>query len=147
MKGFKFAMTFINISDKPNSGSHISKAKDGSLKLFYVASKYAVDADLEADFVPNSKETKLLEDLEEFDKLFLILKLLGKSGTCTVIMKGFKFAMTFINISDKPNSGSHISKAKDGSLKLFYVASKYAVDADLEVDFVPNSKETKLLEG
>nr|GEX17048.1 leucine-rich repeat receptor-like tyrosine-protein kinase PXC3 [Tanacetum cinerariifolium] len=87
----------------------------------------------------------IIKDLEEFDKLFLILKLLGKSRTCTVIMKGFKFAMTFINISDKPNSGSHISKAKDGSLKLFYVASKYAVDADLEADFVPISKETKVV--
>nr|GEW29872.1 aminoacyl-tRNA synthetase, class 1a, anticodon-binding [Tanacetum cinerariifolium] len=52
----------------------------------------------------------------------------------------------FINLSDKPNGGSgkNIFKCRDGSLELYYVALKYAVDAHLEVEFVPPSKKSKL---
>ncbi|GJY95103.1 anticodon-binding aminoacyl-tRNA synthetase, class 1a [Tanacetum coccineum] len=51
-----------------------------------------------------------------------------------------------INIPDKPNGGSgkNIIEGKDGSLELCYVALKYAVDADLEIDFEPTSSETKV---
>ncbi|GKA39561.1 anticodon-binding aminoacyl-tRNA synthetase, class 1a [Tanacetum coccineum] len=52
----------------------------------------------------------------------------------------------FITLSDKPNggSGSYESAGKNGSLELCYVTLKYAVDADVEVYFVPPSKETKV---
>ncbi|GJX96257.1 hypothetical protein Tco_0352055 [Tanacetum coccineum] len=51
-----------------------------------------------------------------------------------------------INIPDKPNGGSakNIIEGKNGSLELCYVALKYAVDADLEIDFEPTSSETKV---
>ena len=52
----------------------------------------------------------------------------------------------FINLSDKPNGGSgrNIIEGRDGNLDLCYVALKYAVDAHLEVEFVPPSKESKV---
>ncbi|GJS38527.1 anticodon-binding aminoacyl-tRNA synthetase, class 1a [Tanacetum coccineum] len=52
-----------------------------------------------------------------------------------------------IKFLDKPNGGwgrRNILKGRDGSLELCYVALKYAVDADLEVEFVPPSKESKV---
>ncbi|GKA99962.1 hypothetical protein Tco_0827956, partial [Tanacetum coccineum] len=53
----------------------------------------------------------------------------------------------FINLLDKPNGGwgrMNIIKGRDGSLELFYVALKYAVDADLEVEFDPPSKKSNV---
>ncbi|GJZ23278.1 anticodon-binding aminoacyl-tRNA synthetase, class 1a [Tanacetum coccineum] len=53
----------------------------------------------------------------------------------------------FINFLDKPNGGwgrSNIIKGRDGSLELYYVALKYAVDADLEVKFDSSSEKSKV---
>ena len=53
----------------------------------------------------------------------------------------------FINFLDKPNGGwgrRSIIKGRDGSLELDYVALKYAVDAELEVEFESPSENTKV---
>ncbi|GKA89177.1 anticodon-binding aminoacyl-tRNA synthetase, class 1a [Tanacetum coccineum] len=52
----------------------------------------------------------------------------------------------FLNFSNKPNGGSdHITiRGKDGSLAMFYLALKNAVDADLKVEFLVPSMETKV---
>ncbi|GJW44610.1 anticodon-binding aminoacyl-tRNA synthetase, class 1a [Tanacetum coccineum] len=52
----------------------------------------------------------------------------------------------FLNFSNKPNGGSdHITiRGKDGSLAMFYLALKNAVDADLKVEFLAPSMETKV---
>ncbi|GKC53278.1 hypothetical protein Tco_1076023 [Tanacetum coccineum] len=52
-----------------------------------------------------------------------------------------------INFLDKPNGGwgrKNIIKGRDGSLELCYVALKYAVEADLEVEFDPPSKKSNV---
>ncbi|PWA72562.1 arginine--tRNA ligase, cytoplasmic [Artemisia annua] len=55
-------------------------------------------------------------------------------------------AHEFINIPDKPNGGSgfHTIEGKDGSLEISYIVLKYAVYADLEIEFESTSEETKL---
>ncbi|GJS60463.1 hypothetical protein Tco_0655247 [Tanacetum coccineum] len=55
----------------------------------------------------------------------------------------------FLNFSNKPNGGSdHITiRGKDGSLAMFYLALKNAVDADLKVEFLAPSMETKVYGG
>ncbi|PWA86837.1 Aminoacyl-tRNA synthetase, class 1a, anticodon-binding [Artemisia annua] len=55
-------------------------------------------------------------------------------------------AHALINIPEKPNGGSgkNITTGKDGSIELCYVALKYAVDADLEIEFEPTSSGTKV---
>nr|GEX70961.1 aminoacyl-tRNA synthetase, class 1a, anticodon-binding [Tanacetum cinerariifolium] len=52
----------------------------------------------------------------------------------------------FLNFSNKPNGGSdHIYiSGKHGSLTMFYLALKNAVDADLKVEFLAPSMETKV---
>ncbi|GKE37566.1 hypothetical protein Tco_1460971, partial [Tanacetum coccineum] len=52
----------------------------------------------------------------------------------------------FLNFSNKPNDGSdHITiRGKNGSLAMFYLALKNAVDADLKVEFLAPSMETKV---
>ena len=50
------------------------------------------------------------------------------------------------NFAKRPNggSGSYTLKGRDGHLKMYYVALKYAVDAALEVVFDATSEETKV---
>ncbi|PWA71352.1 arginyl-tRNA synthetase, class Ic [Artemisia annua] len=52
----------------------------------------------------------------------------------------------FLDFSKKPNGGSDMITipGKDGSLTLFYLALKNAVDADLKVEFVAPSMETEV---
>ncbi|GKE70686.1 hypothetical protein Tco_1528758, partial [Tanacetum coccineum] len=52
----------------------------------------------------------------------------------------------FLNFSNKPNGGSDLNtiRGKDGSLAMFYLALKNAVDADLKVEFLAPSMETKV---
>ncbi|GJZ38626.1 hypothetical protein Tco_0585189 [Tanacetum coccineum] len=52
-----------------------------------------------------------------------------------------------INFLDKPNVSwgrKNIIKGRDGSLELCYIALKYTVDADLEVEFDPPSKKSNV---
>lgn len=50
------------------------------------------------------------------------------------------------NFAKRPNggSGSYTLKGRDGHLKMYYVALKYAVDAALDVVFDATSEETKV---
>ncbi|GJX41483.1 MAK10-like protein [Tanacetum coccineum] len=109
---------------------------------------YVIDDATVALYIENAKKNLDVFDLFDNIGTFEIVTAAREKPNIDINNEAFEVCndCVFLNFSNKPNGGSdHITiRGKDGSLAMFYLALKNAVDADLKVEFLAPSMETKV---